>query len=122
MASKKAITLARQQAHRALASQRQQRIERDRANEADLAGYLLLEQQIGDAERNYRDTIASLQRQQGDRLQHWHARGEKLSTIAELTETPTAELSRLIRLASQPPSAAINQTGQQGDQHSPRFP
>lgn len=100
MPSKKSAALARRQAHEALAAHRQQRLERERANEADLTTYLLLAQQVRDIETAHRDALAALHRRQAHHLRQWHARGEKLSDIAELTGNTTTELRRFLETAS----------------------
>ncbi|WP_280363509.1 hypothetical protein [Nocardia wallacei] len=102
MTSKKAVTHARRRAHEALAAQRLQRVEREKANEADLTAYLLLEAEIHESERTLCDAIAALRRKQGNHLQHWHARGENLGDISKLTNTTVAELRRLMKLSAEP--------------------
>ncbi|MEC3919296.1 hypothetical protein [Nocardia sp. CDC160] len=96
MTSKKEATRARQQAHEAMAAHRQMRMAREQANEADLTAYLLLEQQLRAAEVSYRDALAVLRRRQGDLLRQWHARGEKVADIADLTGMPVRHLNQLI--------------------------
>ncbi|NNH72960.1 hypothetical protein HLB23_24390 [Nocardia uniformis] len=102
MASKKSVVSARQRAHQALAAHRQERIAREKANEADLVAFLLLEQQIGEAGQTYRHTISALRHQQGVHLRQWRDRGERLSAIADLTGRSVAELGRVIKSATAP--------------------
>ncbi|MGV9663765.1 hypothetical protein [Nocardia niigatensis] len=102
MTSNRAASVARQRAHEALAIHRQQRLEREKANETDLATYLLLEQQIADAEEHVHKVVAALRRKQGEHLRHWYDRGEKLSDIAKLTGKPVAEVSRLMKATPEP--------------------
>ncbi len=110
MSTRKSVVSARQQAHRALATRRQQRIEREKANESDLAAYLLIEEQIREAVRVHRDAITALRCRQGNHLRQWRGRGEKLSAIAELTGRSAAELSRLIKATAAPTGGQIRQT------------
>ncbi len=100
MATKKQTILARAQAHHRLALQRQARIEREQANEADLTAYLLLQQQLADAEQVHRSAAATIRHRQAGHLREWRDRGEKPATIAELTGLPLAELNKLIKDAS----------------------
>ena len=105
MATKKQTALARSQAHHRLALQRQARIEREQANEADLTAYLLLQQQLIDAERAYRDTVAAIRRRQSTHLRAWRERGEKPAAIAELVGLSVTELNSLTRRTATPPHA-----------------
>ncbi len=100
MATKKQTTFARAQAHHRLALHRQARIEREQANEADLTAYLLLQQQLADAEQVYRSAAATIRHRQAAHLCEWRDRGEKPAAIAELIGLPLSELNKLIKNAS----------------------
>lgn len=94
---KKQTALARAHAHERLARQRQERLEREQANEADLTAYLVLQQQLADAEQNYQSAARMIRDRQAGHLQDWRARGERLAVIADLIGMTVTELNRLIK-------------------------
>ncbi|MQY24361.1 hypothetical protein [Nocardia macrotermitis] len=109
MTSKKQTALARTHAHERLARQRQERIEREQANETDLTAYLVLQQQLTDTERTYQRSVRTIRDRQATHLRNWRARGEKPAVIADLVGMTVTELNRLIKKpaeASEPQPAA----------------
>ncbi|MBF6064717.1 hypothetical protein IU500_24775 [Nocardia terpenica] len=107
MGAKNSAIIARRQAREQLARERAAQAERNRANEKDLAEYLLLEQRIeatevecatavSTAQCRRDDAIAALRQRQGECLQRMRGRGDGEGNIADRTGLSIKDVRRIM--------------------------
>ncbi|NUS42904.1 MAG: hypothetical protein HOQ24_04320 [Mycobacteriaceae bacterium] len=102
---------ARRRARERLARERLEQIERNKANEADLTEYLLLEHRIGAAEVerdasfaqievNHRSAVEEMLGLQVECVRRMRARGEKVAAIADLTGLTVRDVNRISKASN----------------------